>query len=191
MAQPDEIKRQIIEALRVPLIAAGPDRAAQIKKSDPWSRVVFDRLGELGKTLGYFVYGGRCACADVKREWVFDHAWIDCEPCLGVPEALGWVRGVPLVVESEWALSGDPLWDFNKLLAARADHRLLVFGGGEKKQKMTRSNAIELLSEAVRRLRSAVRGDRLLVLAYQYGGAQAGHFAEGRLFVEGEEPLCL
>jgi len=50
-------------------------------------------VGQLGKALGYQIYGAQCDF-EANGEWVFDLSWFE--------ERNGDVIDMPLVLESEW-----------------------------------------------------------------------------------------
>ena len=62
-----------------------------------------------------------CKIAD-GGEWLYDVT------CLSY-DAGGYIRRIPLVAESEWGSKDDVYYDFEKLLLARADVRVMVFDG--------------------------------------------------------------
>ena len=78
-------------------------------------------LCEVGKELGYRVAASGVDNAKDK-EWLFDVVWmtLDWEP-------FRQLKCIHLVVESELGNDGDVADDFEKLLVARSDVRLMVF----------------------------------------------------------------
>ena len=53
-------------------------------------------------------------------EWLYDVVWLDTD-------GIGLIRAVPLVAEVEWGNEEDVWDDFQKLLAARAEERVMIF----------------------------------------------------------------
>lgn len=79
------------------------------------------------------VRGGR-----VQGEWLFDFT------CLEYDDK-GYLTGVPLVAECEWNDSKDYIDDdFQKLLLARADVRLMIFNGNRYRCEEDRSSNREI-----------------------------------------------
>lgn len=58
-----------------------------------------------------------------RSEWLFDVIWLSYSP----PDSEN-MKSVPLVAECEWGADMDILWDFQKLLVARAGIRVMIFG---------------------------------------------------------------
>ena len=91
-----------------------------------WTKEIKTRLCRIGKEkLGYYT----CASQVDKKfvdhgEWLFDVAWLDWE------KKDKKLKSVPLVVESEWGDLDHIRDDFQKLLVARADIRLMVCDAG-------------------------------------------------------------
>src|SRR5882724_11416190 len=107
----NKVERRVVRALR------GVDnRYLSLGRKDPkWTRAIKNAVGGLGKSKGfrYDVYASQCKF-EGNGEWMFDLVWSrDHENML---------IGLPLVMESEWE-PREILWDFAKLVAARADLR--------------------------------------------------------------------
>ena len=84
-----------------------------------WTRRIKELLGNLGASLDYDI-----CCGGFPKffnpEWLFDLVWFknNTENLLST---------LPLVVESEWNTSLKYIrYDFEKLLASNAEHRLMV-----------------------------------------------------------------
>lgn len=92
--------------------AAGSNDAA-------WTRAIKESIGELGFRSGYEV----CASGVDGRfsgEWLYDLIWYKIRD--------GLLESVPLVLESEWAISYDKIkYDFEKLLTSNAAIKIMVF----------------------------------------------------------------
>lgn len=93
-----------------------------------WTAAVKTRFCDTGRLFGYWVGARADEVAANKRdggEWLYDVVWLDYDED-------DFLTSVPLVAECEW----DPRreWiddDFQKLLLARADSRIMVFTGSE------------------------------------------------------------
>ena len=86
-----------------------------------WTYTVKSELCSAGKALGYDVCTSSVTRAD-SGEWLFDQVWLDWIPD---PRQL---KRIGLVVECEWSMTCEAIfYDFEKLLVARADVRLMIF----------------------------------------------------------------
>lgn len=91
-----------------------------------WTQAVLATLCEIGQNLGFYVCCGNAPNAE-SLGWLYDMTWLKYTAHVtGVPEAEGWLVGVPLVAESEWSSVGEIEDDFTKLLLARASVRLMI-----------------------------------------------------------------
>ena len=126
-----------------------------------WSRIeisdtectkeIKNRVGTVGSSLGYKVYCSSCDFSE-NGEWLFDLAWTE--------ETDTALVGLPLALESEWDRNGLSD-DFGKLLASKADHRVMVLWGSTQEECKNRIN--ELVME-IEESRMSMPGDRYLFL---------------------------
>ena len=87
-----------------------------------WTHAVKSELCQAGQALRYYVCTSGVTEAN-RGEWLFDQVWMTWTP--NTPTQL---QHVGLVVECEWDTNQDEIfYDFEKLLAARADVRLMIF----------------------------------------------------------------
>jgi hypothetical protein len=114
-----------------------------------WTRELMERISELGRERGYWVHTSGRAGRGLGG-WLFDLAWIDSQD--------GWVHGLPLALESEWANRGASD-DFQKLLVCRAEHRVMVLVAGNSE---TPEAAIGRLLDEIANCRCVMYGDRFL-----------------------------
>ena len=82
-----------------------------------WTANVISGLKEVGVRKGYRVYGSKCESDG--HEWVFDLCWLEYTD--------GWLKSMPLALESEWHGWSNAQDDFQKLLIARAELKVFVF----------------------------------------------------------------
>ena len=87
-----------------------------------WTHNIMSELCNAGQALGYDV----CTTGGVTQAnspgWLFDQVWLDWIP---TPRQL---KRISLVVECEWGMTCEEIfYDFEKLLVARADVRLMIF----------------------------------------------------------------
>ena len=107
-----------------------------------WTHAVKSELYAAGQALEYYVCTSGVAQAN-HGEWLFDQVWINWPP---TPRQL---KRIGLVVECEWRQAQDDILDdFEKLLVARADVRLMIF------QAPTAEEVADLFA----RLRTATQG---------------------------------
>ena len=87
-----------------------------------WTRVIQSRLCRAGQALKYYVCTSGVAQAN-RGEWLFDQVWMNWTH--NTPRQL---ERISLAVECEWDRKWDEIfYDFEKLLVARADVRLMIF----------------------------------------------------------------
>jgi hypothetical protein len=90
------------------------------------------------------------------REFLYDLVW------LTYGDDGFRMTGVPLVLECEWGRLPDVDYDFEKLLLARADHRVMIFQGTDPEQHFNR------MIERVRHCGLTRSGDRYLLLCFDW-----------------------
>jgi hypothetical protein len=154
----EAIKHEIVEA-------AG--RLIDFSASDSkWTREILVSLGRLGKRedLDYFVCShgfGHAAWSEGKDcgEWLHDQTWLDYNWDI-TPRQL---KRMVMALESEWGNAGDILDDFEKLLVARADLRVMIFQADDADAL---SEIFRQLTEAERRCETRVAGDNYLLCGY-------------------------
>lgn len=132
-----------------------------------WTGEVLTRLCQLSKRPEWAC--GACARGNPNGadygEWLYDVCWfVEDSECL---------THLPLVAECEWGPEGPCDGDFQKLLQARADHRLWLF------QVPTDDAAREMFVGCranVRRFSGSQVGDRYLFAALVWGERPALRF---------------
>lgn len=88
---------------------------------------------------------------------MFDLCWLD------YGEEDTWLKRVPLVLESEWLRPDDVDDDFQKLLIARADLRVMVFGAKTREEF---SSTVDRLRRWVDEFEASIPGDRFLLCGW-------------------------
>ena len=110
----DLIEAEIVEVLR-----EAEERASKEEWSDStWTREIKSSIARIGNRCNYAVYASSIPEAK-GGEWLFDMTWIE-------QNRKGGLLSIPLVLESEWGRSADAIDDFQKLLIARADRRVMA-----------------------------------------------------------------
>ena len=154
MSSYDSIEQQVVDAL-----TAFPDKALKQDYSDAqWTKGIKIALGDLGAQCGFDI----CTAGlpnKFSSEWLFDMVWYK-------NDEQGHLVDLPLVLESEWSLSFDNIkYDFEKLLAARSPHRVLIY------QAPTQAKVEEIsrhLITEIAKFRYSQPGDRYLFAGYDF-----------------------
>lgn len=123
-----------------------------------WTRRIKEELGALGKRKGYYTYGLKNSplhCHD--GEFMFDLCWLD----YGTEDT--WLKRVPLVMECEWLGADDIDNDFLKLLMARADLRVMIFGTQTSEESQ---DTVQRLRRWIKEFEGSERGDRFLLCGW-------------------------
>src|SRR5690348_17184672 len=89
-----------------------------------WTMEAKSNICRLGADLGFQVAASG-ASPNRFGEWLYDICWLDY--ALGKDGVPLHLKRVRLAAECEWGNPGDVEDDFEKLLAARADIRVMVF----------------------------------------------------------------
>lgn len=150
----DRIEETIIEEFK----KYASNKANQQKSDGEWTHDLKVILQKLGDKLLYIT----CASGfkkSVESEWLFDLTWYK-----QVDKRLE----IGLVMESEWLPSIDEIkHDFQKLLIARADHRLMIFTSPNKESFIKRIGEFEV---AIQEFEYSLKGDRWLFIAFDNKG---------------------
>jgi hypothetical protein len=145
----DNIEHAIVQALQHSCLSP-----QACEWSDPeWTSQIKNALAEEGKNRGYWVYASGCAKAD-EGEWLYDLCWLKYNGYF--------LTDAELVMESEW----DPYGlddDFQKLLLARARHRLMIFWVGPTTDP---KEVAQHLTEQIALCSQTQPGDRYLLAAW-------------------------
>lgn len=136
MSVSDEIERQIIQILESTISEdwqgwGEKDRTEYIKKN-------IGSIGQQYKEEGWSVWAGGCTYRE-HGEWLFDMTWLQYSD--------KFLLSVPLVLESEWERSIDDIMDdFQKMLLAKADHRVMIF------RAKTEKKGIDIIEELIKQV---------------------------------------
>lgn len=152
MKKMDEIETKVKEALEKFTAKA---RAASLDGPSEWTEGIKTALGKLGEKCGYSIctsgFSGR-----FEAEWLYDMVWYHE---VGKKDQSRLVD-IPLVAECEWNLSlGHIKYDFEKLLAANASHRLMICEADKSETK----RIIEYFHDAIDKYKLCRKGDRFLI----------------------------
>lgn len=157
MSESPDLATRVFEVLTT---AAG--ELARKSAADPvWTLRIKQALVAAAEEEPVKLY--RCAsdCADADwGEWQFDLCWL---ARAGEGRGADPLRRIVLAVESEWGDWGDVEDDFEKLMAARADLRLMIF----QEASEVRCEALaRRLADLVRAFEQGHPSDRYLLAAY-------------------------
>ena len=145
-------------------------RVANIHSDKEWSSVVLTALCALGQNRDCYV----CASSVDKKkrdypEWLYDITWLNYDND-------NKLKSVELVGECEWGNPGDIEDDFQKLLVARAQVRLMIYD-------MTwEGDIISTLRKYINAF-CGTPSDTYLTIAYNNDGNKKNWWLEYRVFI--------
>jgi len=140
------------------------------QEPDDWTRAVKTALcmagrrafaGSPGRRLKTFASGVECSVDG--GEWLFDVACLHYNVAGG-----GYIRRVLLIAQSQWGSMQDVVDDFEKLLAARAGVRVLVFD--LRRNWKTMDGAAAELSRPITAFDATGYGDAYLLAGWTSSG---------------------
>jgi hypothetical protein len=150
-----------LEERLIDLLDPLPGEALEANWSDAeLTRQLANKLAAAGKEAGLLVCSGHGAKAD-QDQWLHDLAWLEMEgPRL---------RRVRLALEVEWSLEEEKIIpEFQKLLAARADLRVMVL---QQKTKDQAGQRLEALTAHLEAFGQSQPGDRYLLACSDFKSA--------------------
>jgi hypothetical protein len=127
-----------------------------------WTRAIKAGLCRPAPRFNCHVCAGQCKEADWQEEWLYDLLWLRVHATQDRTTYLD----SPLVAEIEWGrhkYNGPIRHDFQNLLLARADLRLMIFQAPDSERG--RAIVEELVKQVATYSRSAL-GDRYLFACY-------------------------
>ena len=127
-----------------------------------WTKKIKTLLCKIGKDLDYYTCASQVDKYVVQGEWLFDVAWLDWE------EKDKKLKSVPLVAECEWGDRDHIRDDFQKLLVARADIRLMVCDAGWVCRDDSKAHkTAEQLCNWIKGFKGSQAGDTYLLVAWE------------------------
>ena len=152
MGTPDEIELQIQAKLQsvAQSLNKRPDGECTIE--------IKKVLGALGSSIGCEVRSSGTS-QHRSHEWLFDMTWVRLQDQA--------ILDIELIVESEWHPDGVQ-YDFQKLMAGRARHRLMIFS---QKLKTLAQTAPDRLIAEIQNFRLTQPADRYLFAVWHNEGA--------------------
>ncbi|MGA2525640.1 MAG: hypothetical protein ABSF79_03365 [Smithellaceae bacterium] len=150
----DKLETEIASILEGVMVA---DKQAGVISDREWTRRIKEGLCNLGKQKGYGVSAAGCAGADT-GEWLFDLVWATVQDDQFLQ--------MPLVMECEWNPNFDEIdWDFEKLLIAKADHKLMIF---QQAIESDVRDVMKKLKAMVSSFKTSFQGERYLLAGYAF-----------------------
>ena len=160
----DTIEQKIIEALNISW--------KEVNRGD-WNPKIKKILEVVGKENYRSKYEFKVAASGITNEWLYDLVWSEHkyeEKYDGDLEISTYsLRNVALVAEIEWENNFDENIqpDFQKLLVARAEHRLMVF---RAENEIESKKYFKYLDEIVDNFILNKKGDRYMYAAQNNNG---------------------
>ncbi len=111
MSKIKNLKSEIMSALNGCIVKA--------KENGKWTEEVNKAICEVGTKNGFDVCAKNC-CGNHDGEWLYDMVWLKYKE--------NFLSKSIMVLECEWDINEDGIFhDFDKLLIARADLRVMIF----------------------------------------------------------------
>lgn len=164
MAKPKKARNHYLAELGDALDGVARDPSLQDEwRRDPWTRAVKEALCRWSLDHGFYAcahgvadrFRGEPKRKRPRYEWLFD---VTCLAYKG-----DYLTGVPLVAECEWGDEAEIYDDFQKLLLARAEIRVMVF---DATRITPAEKFVGKLKRAVERFGMGQPGDVYLLAAY-------------------------
>lgn len=128
------------------------------KSNTVWTERIKKELAILAESYGYSQSSNYPP--ENKPEWLFDISWYKLDSTSRN------LLEFPLALESEWSWHfKDIQYDFQKLLVAKADTRVMIFQGDDK----TVPEILEKLKDDIKAFRHTSPGDRYMFAPYVNG----------------------
>lgn len=126
--------------------SAANDLTGKTNSDATWTKEIKKRLVTLGKKYNFYTYASSTDGVN-GGEWLFDLTWLIYND--------KFLRSVKLALESEWKIDGVDD-DFQKLLLARAEIRVLIF---QSKNKTSFSEKLIDLKKQISYYNDSNKGD--------------------------------
>lgn len=127
-----------------------------------WTKEIKNRLSGLGHEKKFLVYASSASGVD-GGEWLYDLTWLNYSNKNLID--------VELVLESEWTFNNIDD-DFQKLLLAKSELRVLIF---QAKDKLLADKKIVDLKRQISRFTKSFSGDQYLLSCWVYGSGEFFH----------------
>ena len=154
------VVKEIVEAL---LLEVNPENAENLPAGQ-WAGAIFGALGGVGIGYGCRVWTQGNPDYAAGGGWLYDQTWTR-------PESDDWAGrwSIPMVAECEWGNPDDIREDFEKLLQARADLRVMIID--TVAWNYDADAALGQLCDWARLFRGSGHNDLFLVVMYVYDRA--------------------
>jgi hypothetical protein len=140
--------------------------ASPLQGNTAWTQSIMNSLTALAYDRHkFYVYGKKCNNVDdTITGCLYDMVWY-------TPKDLSYLSRkniifdkIHMVLECEWKKDMDEImYDFQKLVQARADHRVMIFESYETDKTITIDNLIHYVESSPH----SVKGDRYLIAAWR------------------------
>lgn len=144
------VEQDIVDVLD----AVGADFGGRRVSNVKWTAKIKELLAAKAKMRG----STQCASHCANCEFLYDVTWLE-----GAPNDS--IRRAELVLESEFGHWDDVLYDFRKLLLARAEHRIMVF---EMKDHAENEKIVARMAHEISQFEGTRSGDRYMFACWQY-----------------------
>lgn len=128
-----------------------------------WTQAIMDSLTALAydENYNYYVYGKKCnSVDDTITGCLYDMLWYTPKVLPDLPVRNTIFDKIHLVLECEWKKDmSEIMYDFQKLVQARSDHRVMIFESFET------DKTIDILIHYIESSSLSVKGDRYLIAA--------------------------
>ena len=131
---------------------------------ESWTTAVKTAICELG-SKDFYVTASGCNEKSDYGEWLYDICWLECES----NKDGWWLKNASVVFECEWGKPFEVDNDFDKLLLARAELRVMIFGEeGDDYNAITQT--ADRLCERIKKFTAGSDEDQYLLVGYDDKG---------------------
>lgn len=157
----DEVCENIVKKLN----GVASELAGKGAGREPWTTAVKIAICKLGSDEKFYVTASGCDGEQKYGEWLYDICWLECES----NNDRWWLQNAPVVFECEWGKPFEVDNDFDKLLLARAELRVMIFGeGGDDYNAITQT--ADRLCERIKKFTAGSDEDQYLLVGYDDKG---------------------
>ena len=171
MSDKGVIIKEICNVLNVALDNA-VKKKEKLDSNEWWTEQVMTRLCRWGLKKKWWVGAKGMHIREEMKKYAKKHGgtigseWLYDFTCLEYNDD-GWLKGIPLVAECEWASVDHINEDFEKLLLARADVRIMIFNGNHYREgeKSISSDGLRDFRQYIKECEHTRPGDTYLFAA--------------------------
>jgi len=186
--------KEIRDVLGGTLKKANKVEPAKLESTKWWTKQIMRALCGWGLEKGFWVGAAGMSHPENRKRFPQKHRenigneWLYDLTCLKYTSNQEWLTGIPLVAECEWGNMEQIYEDFEKLLLARADVRLMIFNGNyfRNGQNSIPSNGLDVFRRYIGKCDVTHTGDTYLFAARLHDnkdGKSINHRFDCHLFV--------